>query len=1182
MQTITVEPNQELSKYKENQDITAPPDPVAEGTTSDVPIHGEATNILFYPTPTVTYKKTFDDLEVRTYGVCVGVLVAILFFGNLFGANMWGLLPLSSGIACGIFLWMQEVVQQGRRMEWSSEQLRGQVVSSPYSGLIYTYLEKTILTLSKSTANLLPESVEWLNSFVNVAWRLVNPDMLSPVSDTIEDIMQVSCPKGIENVRVAEIDQGSNPLRILSMRSLPDNQVQNLRENIHHENMMNKDPQERAVSEESGCYYNIEASFAYHALPSSQTASSKARNMHMQIVFYLGVRGLFGIPFPVFVELIEMVGTIRARCQLTPNPPFLKEATFSLVGLPHVKAGCTPMIRRGINILNLPIISNFVNYAIRTSCSIFAAPKSITMDLSMLLKGDDIHKETRTLGIMWIRIHRAVGLSKQDARGSEGGGSDPYINLSFSKYGKPMYCTRVITDDLNPIWEESTALLVTPELVKADENLSVELWDSDRNTADDIVGKVELPIREMLRHPSRMYPQVSSLQGMDKGSTMPGQLHWEVGYFGKPRLRPELRTDGKNWKLPEHFRNDPAFQDEKGTITNEVEDAVVHTPPDPLWPSGILHIVVHQIVNLQLANIKGSSGYRKGKEYEPAKSYGESKEEQSDDLPTSYCHIILNDHMVSVVPDECFAQNISLTLGFVLLCVQIYRTRAKLVTSQPIFNAGTERFVRNWQSSIVTISVRDQRYREHDPLLGVIPLKLSDVFQTSSQVTRWYPLDGGIGFGRARISLLLRHVDTKLPPSLLGWDVGTFEILSEKIRAEGLNHYAKIKLRTGGGTSKITRHVCHLKDGSAVYDLSDESYRQQLRLPVKYRYRSPVVFEFYLHGRLGTYAYSTLWLQHLTDNEETDIDVPIWMTKNGNRLVQNYVTERNWKSSEVHGLDDLAEVGRLKFRGRFSAGIDEAHEQLVVDNDSRETYETWEACVAEGVRKRQVSADIPERTRHLHQQSLIAAREMLKQADPEERRQWIDGENTGYSGAFGDDPRAYTDSKGRPVAIPGQESPRHDPVNPPRINGQPSREPNTNKADYKLEDSEEAETGESTTAEQRSLISTGHQVRPSTNSSMNGRGNENGSSSNGNDTSNASGSLRSSLSKKGKKSSRDINKVNRRSEKRQERGIMQWTPARNFVFARDEGLFALHKIRRKLPTGTLTGREPKIETETGL
>jgi len=484
-----------------------------------------------------------------------------------------------------------------------------------------------------------------MNSFLGVFWGLVNPEMLSPIGDTIEDIMQASSPGVIENVRIAEIDQGNNPLRILSMRALPDDHVENLKKNIHEENKK-KDPQEAAATEEGGSYYNLEASFAYHAKPSTQSASSKARNMHMQLVFYLGSRGLFGVPFPVFVELIEMVGTVRLRFQMVPEAPFMKDVTFSLVGIPHIRAGCMPMVRGGVNILNLPLISNFVNYAIGTACSMFAAPKSMTMDLGMMLKGDDVVKETQALGIMWVRIHRAVGLSKQDTRGSEGGGSDPYINLSFSKYGKPMYCTRVITDDLNPIWEETAALLVTPELIKADENLSVELWDSDRMTADDIVGKVELPIREMLQHPARMYPQVSKLQGLSEGSEMPGELHWEVGFFGKPRLRPELITDGKKKDLPENMQDIPEFQDEKGVISNEEEDAIVRTPPDPLWPSGILSIIVHQIVNLQLVDIKGSKGNRKGREYEPARKYGENTEEQGGELPTSYCKIILNDRLV--------------------------------------------------------------------------------------------------------------------------------------------------------------------------------------------------------------------------------------------------------------------------------------------------------------------------------------------------------------------------------------------------------------------------------------------------------------------------------------------------------------------------------------------------------
>lgn len=169
--------------------------------------------------------------------------------------------------------------------------------------------------------------------------------MFVAVADTLEDVMQASVPGVIEKVRVADINQGNNPIRILSLRALPDTHVKELKDSIHKENEKTKDPQEAAADEEGGDYYNIEVSFAYHAKPSSGTnTSSKARNMHMELVFYLGVKGLFGVPLPIFVELQELVGTIRLRLQLSPQPPFAKNLTFTLMGLPHVVAGCVPMV----------------------------------------------------------------------------------------------------------------------------------------------------------------------------------------------------------------------------------------------------------------------------------------------------------------------------------------------------------------------------------------------------------------------------------------------------------------------------------------------------------------------------------------------------------------------------------------------------------------------------------------------------------------------------------------------------------------------------------------------------------------------------------------------------------------------------------------------------------------------
>lgn len=112
--------------------------------------------------------------------------------------------------------------------------------------------------------------------------------------------MQASVPGIIENVKVADINQGNNPIRILSLRALPDSHMKDLKDEMHRENEKVKDPQELAADEEGGDYYNLEASFAYHAKPTrGESVSAKAQNMGMQLVFYLGIKGLFGIPLPI-------------------------------------------------------------------------------------------------------------------------------------------------------------------------------------------------------------------------------------------------------------------------------------------------------------------------------------------------------------------------------------------------------------------------------------------------------------------------------------------------------------------------------------------------------------------------------------------------------------------------------------------------------------------------------------------------------------------------------------------------------------------------------------------------------------------------------------------------------------------------------------------------------------------
>jgi hypothetical protein len=114
---VKTEAHQSGEEYRHNQDITAPPDQVEPGATSNVPLSDQKTNILFHHTPSVSYESMYVQLEKRTYILCAGVLLSIVVLGKLFGGALYGLIPLGLCVSSGIFLWMGDLVTKGRSHE---------------------------------------------------------------------------------------------------------------------------------------------------------------------------------------------------------------------------------------------------------------------------------------------------------------------------------------------------------------------------------------------------------------------------------------------------------------------------------------------------------------------------------------------------------------------------------------------------------------------------------------------------------------------------------------------------------------------------------------------------------------------------------------------------------------------------------------------------------------------------------------------------------------------------------------------------------------------------------------------------------------------------------------------------------------------------------------------------------
>lgn len=374
--------------------------------------------------------------------------------------------------------------------------------------------------------------------------------------------------------------------------------------------------------------------------------------------FYLGIAGWVHVPIKIWIEVRAFVCTARLRLQLVEQSPFIRNCTITLTGTPHVDVSAVPLSHALPNVLDLPLISGFVQSSIAAACIPYTAPHSITLNLAQLLLGDGTKKDTIAVGVLMITIHHATGLKAADTGGLTGlvpggkkGSSDPYVVAAWSKFGKPLYSTRVMVEELNPVWEETCFLLVTPDEVTAEERISIQLWDSDARSADDILGRIEVDLLECMKEgEGKMVKRTDGLTGFVEGAEEPGSITWSYGFYRKVDLtkkmkdhadakRAELSSDGSANGVAE--KGQPDMQP---TIADSPEEAqTLDTPPDPAYPSGIFSIIIQNINNLENQDLRGQKG-KSMKEIEgkPGQPTAEDAEmEEHSDLPSSYCEIMV-------------------------------------------------------------------------------------------------------------------------------------------------------------------------------------------------------------------------------------------------------------------------------------------------------------------------------------------------------------------------------------------------------------------------------------------------------------------------------------------------------------------------------------------------------------
>ena len=144
---------------------------------------------------------------------------------------------------------------------------------------------------------------------------------------------------------------------------------------------------------------------------------------------------------------------------------------------------------------------------------------------------------------------------------------------------------------------------------------------------------------ELIRHKNNPTRRRSLLNSPDSEGR-PGELEYTVGFFAKMAPNSELATDGSDTSIPEDFkRENPDFREARSVALNDLEAAVLVTPPDPDWPSGILSIQVHEVRDLKVKT-EGRERTMLGKGRKAGEKGQDDRVEQSEsgnDFPSSFC-----------------------------------------------------------------------------------------------------------------------------------------------------------------------------------------------------------------------------------------------------------------------------------------------------------------------------------------------------------------------------------------------------------------------------------------------------------------------------------------------------------------------------------------------------------------
>ncbi|KAL9339656.1 hypothetical protein Peur_068671 [Populus x canadensis] len=234
----------------------------------------------------------------------------------------------------------------------------------------------------------------------------------------------------------------------------------------------------------------------------------------------LGIKTRFGVSLPVQVKDIGFTGVFRLIFKpLVPEFPCFGAICYSL--RQKKKMDFTLKVVGG-DISAIPGLDDAIQETIRN-----AVEDSITWPVRKvvpILPGDYSDLELKPVGILEVKLVQAKDLTNKDLIGK----SDPFAKLYIRPLPDKTKTSKIINNDLNPIWNEHFEFVVEDT---STQHLVVKVYDDEGLQASELLGCAQVKLSEL--EPGKVkdvwLKLVKDLE-VQRDNKNRGQVHLELLY----------------------------------------------------------------------------------------------------------------------------------------------------------------------------------------------------------------------------------------------------------------------------------------------------------------------------------------------------------------------------------------------------------------------------------------------------------------------------------------------------------------------------------------------------------------------------------------------------------------------------------------------------------------------------